>query len=204
MENPKFSVFQGKDGQFYFKLVARNGEPILASEGYTNKTSCMDGIKSVKNNAVRDEHFKRLIATNGEFYFTLIAGNNEVIGKSETYKTQQGGNTGIEAVKSVAPNAPVEDLTLTPEIKVFEGVTANSAFTPVTGKPATAQPVSNEAFKKAVPAPAEKTTTAAPQPKEIVQPARDRGTRALLWAIIFILILILSLDVVQIVMHLFA
>jgi uncharacterized protein YegP (UPF0339 family) len=204
MENPKFTVFQGKDGQFYFKLIARNGEPILASEGYVDKSGCLDGIKSVKNNAVRDEHFKRLIAVNGEFYFTLIAGNNEVIGKSETYKTQQGGNNGIEAVKSVAPSAPVEDLTLTPEIKVFEGVTTDPAFTPVTDKPATVQPASNEAVKKATPAPTEKITTSAPQPKEIVQPARDRGTRALLWAIIFILILILSLDIVQTVMHLFA
>ncbi len=204
MENPNFTVFQGKDGQFYFKLIARNGEPILASEGYVDKSGCLDGIKSVKNNALKDEHFKRLIAVNGEFYFTLIAANNEVIGKSETYKTQQGGNNGIEAVKSVAPSAPVEDLTLTPEIKVFEGVTTMPEFTPVTDKPAAAQPASNEGFKKAAPAPVEKTTTAAPQPKETVQPARDRGTRSLLWAIIFILILILSLDIVQIVMHLFA
>jgi uncharacterized protein YegP (UPF0339 family) len=204
MENPKFAVFQGKDGQFYFKLIARNGEPILASEGYADKSGCLAGIKSVKNNAVRDEHFKRLIATNGEFYFTLIAGNNEVIGKSETYKTQQGGNNGIEAVKSVAPSAPIEDATDTPEIKVFEGVTPTPAFTPVIDKPATAQPASNEAVKKATPAPAEKPTIATPPPKEISQPARDRGIRALLWAVIFLLILILSLEIVQIIMHLFA
>jgi uncharacterized protein YegP (UPF0339 family) len=109
MENPKFTVFQGKDGQFYFKLIARNGEPILASEGYEIKSSCMDGIKSVKNNAVNDEHFKHHTTSNGEFYFTLIAGNNEVIGKSETYKTQQGLDNGIQVVKSTAPTAPVDD-----------------------------------------------------------------------------------------------
>lgn len=109
MENPKFKVFVGKDGQFYFRLVARNGEPILASEGYTIKSSCMDGINSVKKNAVKDEHYKSLIATNGEFYFTLVAENDELIGKSETYKAEQGRDNGIEAVKSTAPNAPVED-----------------------------------------------------------------------------------------------
>jgi uncharacterized protein YegP (UPF0339 family) len=109
MENPKFKVFLGKDKQCYFRLVARNGEPILASEGYTDKSGCLDGINSVKINAVKDEHFKRLVASNGEFYFNLIAENSEVIGKSETYKTEQGRNNGIEALKSTAPNAPVED-----------------------------------------------------------------------------------------------
>jgi uncharacterized protein YegP (UPF0339 family) len=111
MENPKFTVFKGKNGQFYFKLLARNGEPILASEGYTSKSSCKDGIESVKKNAVKDEHFKQLTAKNGEFYFNLIAGNNEVIGKSETYKTKQGLENGIKAVKSTAPTAPVDDTT---------------------------------------------------------------------------------------------
>ncbi len=111
MENPKFTVFTGKDGQFYFRLVARNGEPILASEGYKVKTSCLDGINSVKKNAVKEEHFKYHTASNGEFYFTLIAENGEVIGKSETYKAEQGRKNGIEAVKSTAPDAPVDDTT---------------------------------------------------------------------------------------------
>jgi len=110
MENPKFTIFTGKDGQFYFRLVARNGEPILASEGYTNKSGCVNGINSVKKNAVKDDQFKRLIASNGEFYFNLVAENGEVIGKSETYKTKQGRDNGIEAVKSTAPSAPVEDI----------------------------------------------------------------------------------------------
>ena len=111
MENPKFTIFTGKDGQFYFRLVARNGEPILASEGYTSKSGCENGIASVKKNAVKDEQYKRLTASNGEFYFNLVAENGEVIGKSETYKTVQGRDNGIEAVKRTAPNAPIEDIT---------------------------------------------------------------------------------------------
>lgn len=109
MQNPKFKIFTGKDGQFYFRLTAANGEPILASEGYTSKSGCENGIASVKKNAVKDGQFKRLEASNGEFYFNLVAGNGEVIGKSETYKTTQGRDNGIEAVKSAAPGAPIED-----------------------------------------------------------------------------------------------
>ncbi len=110
MQNPKFKIFTGKDKQFYFRLTARNGEPILASEGYTSKSGCENGIASVKKNAVKDEQYKRLTASNGEFYFNLVAGNGEVIGKSETYKTKQGRENGIEAVKSAAPQAPIEDI----------------------------------------------------------------------------------------------
>ncbi|MCD6576953.1 MAG: YegP family protein [Anaerolineaceae bacterium] len=109
MQNPKFKIFSGKDGQFYFKLTARNGEPILASEGYTSKSGCKNGIASVKKNSVKDEQYKLLTASNGQFYFNLIAGNNQVIGKSETYKTKQGRANGMKAVKSAAPKAPIED-----------------------------------------------------------------------------------------------
>jgi uncharacterized protein len=109
MPNPKFKLFTGKDGQFYFKLTARNGEPILSSEGYTSKSGCTNGINSVKKHANKDEQYKRMTAANGEFYFNLVALNNEVIGKSETYKTEQGRENGIESVKNNAPEAPIED-----------------------------------------------------------------------------------------------
>ena len=40
-----------KAGEFRFRLKARNGEPIAASEGYKAKASCMNGIESVRKNA---------------------------------------------------------------------------------------------------------------------------------------------------------
>jgi len=50
-KNPKFEVYNDKAGEFRFRLKARNGEIILASEGYTSKSGCMNGIESVKKNA---------------------------------------------------------------------------------------------------------------------------------------------------------
>lgn len=49
--NPKFEVYADKKGEFRFRLKARNGEPVLSSEGYKAKASCMNGIESVKKNA---------------------------------------------------------------------------------------------------------------------------------------------------------
>lgn len=49
--NPKFEVYTDKAGEYRFRLNARNGENILASEGYKAKTSCMNGIESIRKNA---------------------------------------------------------------------------------------------------------------------------------------------------------
>ena len=47
----KFTLFKGKDDQYYFNLKADNGEIIAQSEGYTSKQSAENGIASVRSNA---------------------------------------------------------------------------------------------------------------------------------------------------------
>lgn len=49
---PKFEIYLDKKGEFRFRLKARNGEPILASEGYSAKSGCKNGIDSVRKNVV--------------------------------------------------------------------------------------------------------------------------------------------------------
>ena len=48
--NPKFTVFKGRDGQYYWNFKARNGEKLCHSEGYTQKHSALEGIRSLKEN----------------------------------------------------------------------------------------------------------------------------------------------------------
>lgn len=92
-------------------MKSKNGEKILSGEGYTTKSSCQNGINSVKSNAPYDSRYNRRTATNGQYYFGLTAVNGEIIGVSETYISAQARDNGIEAVKRDAPNAPTEDLT---------------------------------------------------------------------------------------------
>ncbi|HOV14802.1 MAG TPA: YegP family protein [Spirochaetota bacterium] len=47
----KFEVYKDKKGEFRFRLKAGNGEVIAASEAYTTKQGCLNGIESVKKNA---------------------------------------------------------------------------------------------------------------------------------------------------------
>ncbi|MBR6873606.1 MAG: YegP family protein [Ruminococcus sp.] len=48
---PKFEMYADKKGEFRFRLKATNGQVICASEGYTSKASCKNGIESVRKNA---------------------------------------------------------------------------------------------------------------------------------------------------------
>ncbi|MBE6857296.1 MAG: YegP family protein [Ruminococcus sp.] len=51
-KHPKFEIYKDKAGEFRFRLKARNGEIIAASEGYVKKDGCKNGIESVRKNAV--------------------------------------------------------------------------------------------------------------------------------------------------------
>ncbi|MEW8143421.1 MAG: YegP family protein [Candidatus Thiodiazotropha endolucinida] len=106
----KFEIYQDKRGEFRFRLKASNGQNILASEGYKAKSSCTNGIDSVKKNAPNDARYKRKETKAGKHMFNLKAGNNQVIGTSESYESVSARDNGIKSVKKNAPNASVVDL----------------------------------------------------------------------------------------------
>jgi uncharacterized protein YegP (UPF0339 family) len=105
----KFVITKRVNGEFQFNLKANNGQIILASEGYGTKSSCENGIESVKRNAQDDTKFDRKTAANGKAYFNLKATNGQVIGTSEMYETVASRDNGIESVKNNAPDATTED-----------------------------------------------------------------------------------------------
>lgn len=112
MGNPKFQVFQStKNNEYYYRLKAGNGEPILSGESYKSKQGCLNGIASVKKHAPDDNNYQRRDVSSSNFTFNLKASNGEIIGRSENYTTKAARENGIEAVKCDAPTAPIEDLT---------------------------------------------------------------------------------------------
>ncbi len=106
----KFVISKSRlNNQYYFNLKASNGESILSSEGYTTNQSCRVGIQSVISNSPYDSRYDKRIASNGNYYFNLLATNGQVIGKSEMYSSSQARDGGIASVKVNAPNASIED-----------------------------------------------------------------------------------------------
>ena len=107
----KFEVYKDKRGEFRFRLKASNGQNILASEGYTSKSSCMNGIESVMKNAAEESRFEKKETKAGKHMFNLKAGNHQVIGTSESYESVASRDNGIASVMKNAPGAKIDDQT---------------------------------------------------------------------------------------------
>jgi uncharacterized protein YegP (UPF0339 family) len=72
----KFEVYKDKAGEFRFRLKAGNGENILASEGYKAKSSCMNGIASVKKNCGDEACYAVSVTKSGKHKFNLKSRNH--------------------------------------------------------------------------------------------------------------------------------
>jgi hypothetical protein len=51
-------------------------------------------------------------AKDDQYYFVLQAENNEIIARSEMYKAKASAINGIEAIKRIAGDAPINDTTV--------------------------------------------------------------------------------------------
>ncbi|MDD2178020.1 YegP family protein [Acidovorax sp. D2M1] len=107
----KFELKKSKNDKFVFNLLAANGQVILTSEMYESRASALGGIEAVRKNALHDGRFGRLSAKNGAPYFTLKAGNGQVIGQSQMYSGAKARDAGIESVQTHAAQAGLDDQT---------------------------------------------------------------------------------------------
>lgn len=107
----KFELYTDKAGEYRFRLKAGNGQIILASEGYKQKSSALNGIESVRKNAQEDKRFDRTETKTGKARFNLKAGNGQVIGTSESYESTKARDNGIASVAKNAPDAKLVDQT---------------------------------------------------------------------------------------------
>ena len=109
--NPKYQIYTDNAGKFRFRLNAKNGQQVLASQGYASKASCKNGIESVRKNSPDQNNYETKEAKNGKHFFNLLAANKQVIGTSQMYASTASCQKGIESVKTNGPDAPVEDTT---------------------------------------------------------------------------------------------
>ncbi len=106
----KFECYKDKAGEFRFRLKAGNGETILSSEGYKSKSSCTNGIESVKKNCLDEACFEKKTTAGGKFRFNLKARNGQVIGTSQSYTSESSRDNGIGAVGRAAKDASVVEV----------------------------------------------------------------------------------------------
>ena len=105
----KFHLKRASNGQFHFNLLASNGQVVLSSEQYKAHASALNGIDSVRKNAVREDAFEVRESSHDKFYFVLKATNGQVIGQSQMYASEASCKNGIESVKKNAPDAVLQN-----------------------------------------------------------------------------------------------
>lgn len=105
-----FEIKEAADGKFVFNLRSANDQVILTSQTYESKESAKSGIASVKHNAPLAGRYEERSGTDGRPYFVLIAGNRQVIGRSQMYSSREAMRKGIASVKKNAPVAETVDL----------------------------------------------------------------------------------------------
>lgn len=105
-----FEIYQDKAGEYRFRLKAKNGQNILASQGYAQKSGCQNGIESVKKNSQDESMFELKQSGNDKWMFNLKASNGQIIGTSQMYESESGARNGIQSVMTNAPDASVEEV----------------------------------------------------------------------------------------------
>jgi uncharacterized protein YegP (UPF0339 family) len=97
---PYFEVWRSDaSGDHYFHLVAANHEIILSSQGYSSRTSALNGMLSVLDNGENPNRYELRLAANGQHYFVLKAANGRVIGSSELYGARSAAARGAQSVQ---------------------------------------------------------------------------------------------------------
>lgn len=103
----KFQLYQDKAGEYRFRLMTGNGENIGSSEGYRSKSAALTGIESVRANSGNEKQYVFKESENGKTYFYLKARNNQVVLRSQGYKTSKNAKSGIESVMKNAMDAVI-------------------------------------------------------------------------------------------------
>lgn len=107
-----FEIYKTRAGKFYFRLRANNGQIVLKSQGYAQKSGAKNGIESVRKNVAREGGVERFEGKGGKHYFRVTATNGQIVASSsEGYETARSAAGGITSVKKTAGSATVEDTT---------------------------------------------------------------------------------------------
>ena len=105
-----FEVYEDNAGEHRFRLKSSNGQTVLASEGYSAKSGCMNGIESVKENCMVPERFEKYEDKAGKHRFRLMAANGQVIGVGEAYESEASLEAGIKSVIRWAEDSEIKEV----------------------------------------------------------------------------------------------
>jgi uncharacterized protein YegP (UPF0339 family) len=105
----KYEIKKAKNGKFFFNLKASNGQIILTSQMYKDKTGVKNGIASVQKNCSSNDLYEKKESAGGKSSFVLKAKNKQVVGNSQSYASAASAANGIESVKKNGSTTVIDD-----------------------------------------------------------------------------------------------
>jgi len=106
----KFELKLSSNGKHFFNLLSAKGQVLLVSEMYESRAAALNGIDSVRKNAANPARYHRAEAAGGKSYFSLKAGNHQVIGTSPMHADAVARDAAVSAAMSEAVEAALVDL----------------------------------------------------------------------------------------------
>lgn len=110
VEIEAFDLRQAVNGQYYFDLLAANGEVVAMSELYTTKSSATKAIATIagiikKTVEVGSAPLSKPIfwtfkGLDGKYYFHLRAKNGQIVLHSQAYKAKSSAKKAIDSVEA--------------------------------------------------------------------------------------------------------
>ena len=110
---PKFQVYKDTAGKFRFRLLSDDGKIVAVGEAYEQRTSCLNGIKSIQKNCkaeiedltiedrkVSNPKYQILKDAGGEFRFHLKAANGEIIAESGGHKSKEDCLATVDVIRN--------------------------------------------------------------------------------------------------------
>lgn len=107
----EFELKTAKDGKFYFNLTGAPPEGnLLSSDKFVTREEAMHAIERVKRNAAVDERYEKKTSNANRLFFALLGDDQQVIGTSGRFDSEDKRDVAMQAVKLNAPGAKVNDL----------------------------------------------------------------------------------------------
>ncbi len=102
----KWFVEKKGNGEYISKLLASNGEEMLASEIYSTEEGARNGIATIIK-GVDSGKFVVYQDKNKNYYYKLKTANNKLLCAGHIYKSKEQCEKAVESVKRLAKDSPI-------------------------------------------------------------------------------------------------
>jgi hypothetical protein len=97
-----------KESTFFFRLLASNGESLLAGEDYTSLRGALAGIDTFKGN-IAAGNFKISHTEKGKYIVKLLSAQGSLLAQGEKYDSSTAAKNAIASIKRFAATAVREE-----------------------------------------------------------------------------------------------